>query len=368
MEQTERDVLELAQMPVTEDSCRSLADQLAAYGETHAIAEEFARAERLSSLSSGSERNSVASSDSARKRPSSYNTNRHSRLGMSPPLYGGSVPGIDQIYERRDQAYRDRMAALTSSTPIYGMRSTVARSRSISGDANARTRASTTSDNWLNAGPNPAFSQRRLTEPASTIEKPESNPHISGPIPMVSDPLGIRPSQKGRPRSLANRPQLPSSLKGLTPAAPLRPAALSINGVVSGNPRSTPVGGLGRSVSLHRPNDKVNSVRYQGLAHARNFSASASVSASGTGSSLLAPPRDARSHARRSSDMTDRDRKELAKKTNSPPDWHTGYMFDTTSGGLGLGVGGSSMPMSVPVAEKTGRWGQFKGAIGNLRR
>lgn len=68
LEQTERDILEIAQMPLTQDSSRSLADQLAAYGESHAIAQEFARAERRSTVSSGSERRSYASSTSNQRR------------------------------------------------------------------------------------------------------------------------------------------------------------------------------------------------------------------------------------------------------------------------------------------------------------
>jgi hypothetical protein len=156
---------------------------------------------------------------------------------------------------------------------------------------------------------------------------------------MSADPLGIRPSQKGRPRSgVINRANLPPSLKGLGP-----PPSSSHHRSASGP--SPSVGGLGRSVSLHRPNDKVNSVRYQGLAQARQFAASSSavhVPGSVPGLSALA--------AQSIHDSTPHLPIVRAPEIN---EWRVGSAIDP----------------SAPVRTgDRGRWDQFKGALGNLRR
>ena len=53
VKQNEDDILQMAQMPLSLDSSRSLAAQLAAYGESHAIEEEFAEREREAREASG---------------------------------------------------------------------------------------------------------------------------------------------------------------------------------------------------------------------------------------------------------------------------------------------------------------------------
>lgn len=316
MEQAERDVLELAQMPATADSSRSLADQLAAYGDSHDIAEEFARQEkRVSSLSSGSDRASVMSnalSDHSSKRRQSSLGSRHSRMGSSPSLHNGLSPSIAEIYDRRDKAYRDRLNSL-SATPIYGLRATagVQRSRTVSGEtrSHSNSHSRNNSDSWMNAGPDatlPSQSQRRST----LDESVDSHPHISGPLPLTSDKPRRRPS---------SRSNLPSSLKSLTPIGT--------------------AGGLARSVSLTRPNDDVNTMRFQGLAQARVFAAAAAQA------NMLGPK-----HAHLPGDGHDSDDEGERGKafTVIENDWRGGHVVD-------------------PPAEKS-RWGAIKGRIGHLRR
>jgi hypothetical protein len=299
------------------------------------------------------------------------------------------VPAIGKIYDLRDQAYRDRLQALTSSTPIYGMRSTVQRSRTVSGEhpSGHRSRAST-SDTWLTAGPSHALSQRRLTEPSAPagdrlgrLEGAGANPHISGPLPMVSDPLGIRPSNKNRPRSTVSaRPYAshPSSLKGLAPLG-ARPNANT--------------SGLGRSVSLHRPNDKVNSVRYQGLAQARNFAAatqpmfvpghSRGVSdgvhggygradgrgaGAGAGAGAANGYKPGHGHSQSHSHITTNLPSRAHSTSRSSEDF-TEITREFTA--ISAAVGAPDWRTYVPSEADKGsgsKWGQLKGAIGNLRR
>ncbi|KAL1412903.1 hypothetical protein Q8F55_000652 [Vanrija albida] len=118
LEQTERDILEIAQMPLTQDNSRSLADQLAAYGESHAIAQELARAERRSTVSSGSERRSYGSSTSNPRRSLTVSSSRvSSTILVDAPL---PMAAVNNIYDRRNAAYRERLNALAAVPPIYG--------------------------------------------------------------------------------------------------------------------------------------------------------------------------------------------------------------------------------------------------------
>ena len=72
----EDDILQLAQMPLSQDSSRSLAAQLAAYGENHAIEQEFAEREARATLSSD-----MDSSDNA----SFFSAGESARSGISSP-------------------------------------------------------------------------------------------------------------------------------------------------------------------------------------------------------------------------------------------------------------------------------------------
>jgi len=77
VKQNEDDILQLAQLPPSLDSSRSLAAQLAAYGENHAIEQEFAEREAQVTMS-----DDVESSDNA----SFFSAEESARSGMSSPL------------------------------------------------------------------------------------------------------------------------------------------------------------------------------------------------------------------------------------------------------------------------------------------
>lgn len=379
MQQTERDVLELAQMPVTEDSYRSLADQLAAYGDTHALAEEFARVESGSQtgsrLSHGSLTSSASGDSSGRHKrrsvSSTTSATRHSRNATSPSLsftaLEGKVPSIHDVYDRRDKAYRDRMSSL-ASTPIHGMQvrsmATVTRSRTVSGDyvSGTRSRATSGSDNWLTAGPHqkPPHPQRRLTDPSMTAMAPEGNTHMSGQMPMVSELYGSR-KLSGSRSALGYRHPSSAPVTAM-PSARASP----VPGVHRSNSTT-----MSRSSSLHRPNDRVNSMRYQGLAQARQFAAS---SAHG---SAFASHYGATTADGNESDDSEERRREYTVLTNDWQSERAPSRAETVASSKPMGRsvsvsghhGGYGHAHSNSVggtSSSSGRWGQFKGAIGNL--
>jgi len=76
VKQNEDDILQLAQLPASLDSSRSLAAQLAAYGENHAIEQEFAERE-----ANGTIRSDLESSDNA----SFVSAGESAMSGMSSP-------------------------------------------------------------------------------------------------------------------------------------------------------------------------------------------------------------------------------------------------------------------------------------------
>ncbi|GMK57751.1 hypothetical protein CspeluHIS016_0405850 [Cutaneotrichosporon spelunceum] len=275
MEQDERDVLSIAQLPHSEMSSRTLADQLAAYGDSHALAEEFARVERLSTVSSASERRSsqrysTLSSGSTASRNGTEVTRRSSAsfIPRVPPHIDSSV---SHIYDRRETAYRDRMAVLTATTAMRGFHQ-----RTMSGTP--RSRATSTSDMWLTAGPsNTALHTRRLTDPTGSSPKElDSNPHISGPLPMVSDF-----SRSGQ-----------NSLSPRTSPLTMIKAGVSSSTLPRNSPNSSSLPAVPRR-NGHPSRMTSHSVdstpRYPGLAQARAYAAQSSQSSSVKSLSITEP-------------------------------------------------------------------------------
>lgn len=258
LKQDEADVLELAQMPASEDSSRSLADQLAAYGESHALAAEFARHEQIGSISSSSGYR-TSTSGSELSAPSKRSSTTSSRPDpTSPKLHLSSMdPSINKIYDRRAAAYRSQMQTLTPS--IHGLQQQAStRMRASSFGTSGRHRATSASDNWLNPRPIGTPSARRLTDPSSSLPQMtpldvgvDHHPHISNPMPVVSD------LSKPAKRSTVARLQ-PSTGPKLQPVAtsllPARTASMN---------RGT----------ADRPTGSAVSDRYRGLAQARSYAA-----------------------------------------------------------------------------------------------
>ncbi|BEJ17627.1 hypothetical protein CspHIS471_0610280 [Cutaneotrichosporon sp. HIS471] len=326
MEQDERDVLSIAQLPHSELSSRTLADQLAAYGESHALAEEFARVERLSTVSSGSDRrsslrHSTMSSGSTASR-SGTEVSQWSSASFTPRAAPLVDPSVSRIYDRREAAYRDRMATLTNTTAMHGFHQ-----RTMSGTS--RSRATSGSDTWLAAGPSSAGAHTRcLTDPTGSSPKElDSNPHISGPLPMVSD------FQRSRKNSLSSRTSPMAVIKAGVPSVSPRnsPNNSFHNSFLPSVPRRN--GHLSRAASLSMD----GMPRYPGLAQARAYATQSSQSSSQKSSSIM------RSRAQPPSDTgEDEDEDELEPEP-------TFGLGDVSQWRHGL--------------HKPGKWGQFKGHI-----
>lgn len=252
MEQAERDVLELAQIPDTASANRDLASQLAAYGETHAIAQEFALAEQKSSRtsrSSVSERTSHVSDRERRRVSSGHSTHNRSGSAHSPVIEPSWTPlSVNHIYDRREQAYRERLSALTSAAVA-----TSTHHRIPTNSSNRR--YGSVGEMWASSQSTSGL-QRRVTSPSQ---------RLNGEIPLttsrshrasVSSKNG--PSSSGSySASLSNTPYLNNS---------------------NGNSMASGGKPIMRSTSLTRPTKPGglrNESRYQGLSAARSFAASA---------------------------------------------------------------------------------------------
>lgn len=250
MEQAERDVLELAQVPDTASANRDLASQLAAYGETHAIAQEFERAERRTSRTSrsSSDRTSQMSSqlsmsDRERHRVSSHPPpprSAHSRSGSapSPAFDSGWMPiPVNHIYDRREQAYRERLNALTSA----------AAATTVHHRLPTKSRYGSVNDMWA-AGQTSSSLHRRMTSPSHRM-----NGAAAGALPAKNGAPAV--GSGSYPASLSVTPSLNNSLS---------------NSMASGGKP------IMRSSSLTRPTKPGslrNDARYQGLAAARSYAA-----------------------------------------------------------------------------------------------
>ncbi|KAK4684338.1 hypothetical protein P7C73_g5845, partial [Tremellales sp. Uapishka_1] len=84
--QNELDILELAQLPPSLDSSRSLSAQLAAYGESHAIEREFARAEEGGSESESTSFFSASSGSSKRSGSSKAQSSKLNNVTTNPMI------------------------------------------------------------------------------------------------------------------------------------------------------------------------------------------------------------------------------------------------------------------------------------------
>ncbi|BEI96303.1 hypothetical protein CcaverHIS631_0112520 [Cutaneotrichosporon cavernicola] len=322
MEQDERDVLSIAQLPHSELSSRTLADQLAAYGESHALAEEFARVDRLSTVSSGSDRrsslrHSTMSSGSTASR-SGTEVSQWSSASFNSRAAPLVDPSVSRIYDRREAAYRDRMATLTNTTAMHGFHQ-----RTMSGTP--RSRATSGSDTWLAAGQSSTGAHtRRLTDPTGSSPKElDSNPHISGPLPMVSD------FSRSRKNSLSSRTSTMGIIKAGVPI--VSPRNSPNNSFLPSVPRRN--GHLSRAASLSMD----GTPRYPGLAQARAYATQSSQSSSQKSSSVIG------SRAQPPSDTgEDEDEDELEPEP-------TFGLGDVSQWQHGL--------------HKPGKWGQFKGHI-----
>ncbi|WVQ83009.1 hypothetical protein IAT38_005147 [Cryptococcus sp. DSM 104549] len=187
VKQSESEILQLAQLPPSLDSSRSLAAQLAAYGESHAIEQEFAEMERREKegrgRGEGVDRESVkgseggesyytaaesrwsAGSGSVSGSGSKVSERRGSSGRMPPPLTPlipvvaprSTNPKLNSIYDKRAAAYRDRMAALTSASPLPLASSSKSIHSSHGGNVSPwirqRQRASSAHEMWLDVGP-----------------------------------------------------------------------------------------------------------------------------------------------------------------------------------------------------------------------
>ena len=355
VKQNEDDILQLAQLPPSLDSSRSLAAQLAAYGENHAIEQEFA--EREAQATKG---NDVDSSDNA----SYFSADESGRSAMSSPLSserasnlglrkcepepGGasaviliqlslarpppsllsvdaprsSVPSINSIYDKRATAYRQRMMALTALPPISPSSTSSHRSRS-------RPRAATYADSWLNAGP----SQRHSGEEPDI----DHHPDISSPMPMSSSSL-VPPHRK-KPvsvRTNTSRPQS-SMLRYGTPASrtmsrSLSPIALRLGSESQPHsPRTAPA-----------PIADVVSTRFQGTPPPIPTQSALPPHISIFSNRYSGLPHDGGD--------SDDDEHEQRNYMLIENDWRGGHV------------------VGRDVSKKGGKWGQFKGAIGHIGR
>ncbi|WVQ96703.1 hypothetical protein IAU59_003810 [Kwoniella sp. CBS 9459] len=224
VKQNESDILQLAQLPPSLDSSRSLAEQLAAYGENVAIQQQFAAMERRASqgltprggesedgesyfsAESGRSRGSSRSSEKERRvrRPGSAQGNKPRALSNPlTPLTSidaprTSMPAINSIYDKRADAYRKHMATLSAAQPVLPSSTRHAQSRA------RRQRAASSHEMWLDAGPmnrRPTSSHSHTSTAFSAIDAEADTdddstryPHISGPMPVASNPVtGQRP-------------------------------------------------------------------------------------------------------------------------------------------------------------------------------
>jgi hypothetical protein len=364
--QAEEDVLQLAQLPPSLDSSRSLAAQLAAYGESVEVEEKFAAREKRAKGSTsgvsgedeteGSESESYfsARSDAEDSRGSSghhstVSRNKQGRAGSYNPLAKpfqrsspavpslsgvtadllpvnapkDSLTSINSIYDKRAAAYRDRMAALTALPPTF--------SPALSSPAprGARPRAGS-NDSWLTAGP----SQRR----PSTLLEPEMDryPNTSTPQPVKSNDSALRNHRK--PGSAG---QLAGSMRSST----------YVSSKVAPSIASTP--SMTRSSVSTRsrapapaPIADVISTRYAGMSPPPNVPQPPRLDSNSPYISIFSHRYSG--HPLDGDDSDDEEQQPQAL-TVIENDWRGGKV-----------LGGDDL------LERKGRWGQLKGAIGHL--
>ncbi|OWZ44040.1 hypothetical protein C349_03084 [Cryptococcus neoformans var. grubii Br795] len=291
MKQSENEILQLAQLPPSLDSSRDLAAVLAAYGESHEMAKKFAEEERkeqehqdetfnvnttvegdqesFHTANSGRTRTSKISSDSKRATsPDKGNLGKQLPSSLTP-LIGVDVPRnnshLSSIYDKRAAAYRERMAALTSA-PLPSLAS-VSHQRPPSISRASRQRASSAHETWLDVGPTSrlrsasgnlpmghsthggGYQDRNNPTSAATSEigdgdaegeeREERYPHISGPVPVMSN---VQPEQRTRRGSNATSSSHKAHNYILPPSIHSQP---SRKGLSAGTRKSTPAANSG---------------------------------------------------------------------------------------------------------------------------
>lgn len=281
VKQNELDILQLAQLPQSLDSSRSLAAQLAAYGENHQLEQQIASDERRAKRraaagkakaggvggvggvnhSDGSESYMTATSgdetpsqsggsssgrttgssalrmttlkhDKGRYNPHEFESGANSVGGMyKAEAPKSTVPSINNIYDRRAAAYREKLQALTSISPAVP--SSLRHQTSGSGSSSAlspggpgsgsrsgsRNPSRSYSHGNGNGHPLPhqrprAFSSTSLTpypfSPESTSPSTSSSlRHVSSPFPTSRPKSTHRSSQ--HPSKYTLHPQTPTS-------------------------------------------------------------------------------------------------------------------------------------------------------------
>jgi len=231
-----------------------------------------------------------------------------------------SVPSINSIYDKRAAAYRQRMMTLTAIPPVAPSSSS-ARSRT-------RPRAATSNDSWLNAGP----SQRRSGESSTEVDI-DRHPNISGPMPVVSS-------------LIPDHPRKPTSIRSSTTHTTRTQASFNQFGVQSKSRSISPI--PSRLTSRSQPHSPrtapapiadVITTRFQGIP-----SSAVSPHISIFSSHYSGHPRDGGD-----SDDEEQEQRNYMLIEN---DWRGGHIVGP----------------DLELAKKSGKWGHFKGAIGQFGR
>ena len=250
IKQTESDILQIAQLPESLDSSRSLAAQLASYGESHAMEEVFAEREKqrwvgsdggdsdrdsyFSALSEGASKVPSEIGSERPRRPSSINSfgrrsehnSKHPveadpHLGYGPSMLSVDAPhsaSINTIYDKRAAAYKERMAALTSapSQTFSSASSTHSRRHYQARILAARASSPMSTDSWLDAG------SARLVNPegdATPRESTDLHPRISSPLPVSSSQTHVaRTARKTSLPVVSSRQMSPKPASMLAPS------------------------------------------------------------------------------------------------------------------------------------------------------
>ena len=439
VKQNERDILQLAQLPQSLDSSRSLAAQLAAYGENHQLEQQIAseerrarrRAAKAAAASGGAAVRTEATvvggsgsgsgareseesesymtatsgdetgSSSGRTTGSSalrMTTLKHDKgestrsqnmaQGLKLTMKGGmykveapksTVPSINNIYDRRAAAYREKLSALTSIPPtvppslrhpsgsstthasgsgsasasMSGSRSlSQSQSRSYShGNANGRPHPLSLSQSYISgpSGSRPrAFSSTSLNPYPFSPDSASSLRHVSSPFPNSRPKSTHRSSQ--HPSKYTLHPQTPpgtssQSLRSLqTGITPSMHTAISSPGTFA-----TTRSGKQRS-KTHPPPPPIADIHNARFAGITSPPPQPPMSASPY-VSIFSSKYSGAPHDGGDSDDTDT---EPTRYTVIENDWRGGHVV-------------KDQPISDKDLKRN-KWGQIKGAIEHLGR
>ena len=387
IKQAESDILQLAQMPDSLHSSRSLAAQLAAYGESHAMEEVFTERERylgsedgrsvtsdrdsyFSAVSEGASRGPSDVVSERSHRPSSLHSfgrrSTSTRMIIVGPLLtqisgfgAGSLLSVDgphsasinTIYDKRAAAYRERLTALTSPPPLSSGASAHSSHRH-----RHRTRSPMASPNesWLNAGPSHAadlgVDDSVDQHPAISSPQPVATPsHRSGRKPSL--PVGMVARQPSSKPSSMIGPSLLRSTHSLSPINS-RVGSASFSGVTPLNFGISPSRFAGLSSPPMQSLGSVGAVAARSPSITSGFStggagAGASTLSSGSPYISIFSNRFTGPH---DGDDSDDEEGTPQQYTLIENDWMGGHVVDPD----GL--------------EKRKKWGQLKGAFAKPRK